>query len=64
MVDQVKISPLASIKSPSRLNRRLSNNKRDSFAEDFSLFYDDGKSGKNKKKPRSKSTSGELDEYI
>lgn len=61
MVDQVKISPLSSIKSPSRLDRRLSNKKRGSFAEDFSLFYDDEKS---KKKPKQKNTSGELDEYI
>ncbi len=63
MVDQVKISPLSSIKSPSKLNRRLSNKKRDSFAENFSLFYDD-KDQELKKKPGSKSTSGKLDEYI
>ncbi len=63
MVDQVKISPLSPIKSSSKLSRRLSNKKRDSFAENFSLFYDD-ENQELKKKNRSKTESGKLDEYI
>ncbi len=63
MVDPVKISPLSSIKSPSRLNRRLSNKNGKSFAEDLSLFYDD-ENQEMKKKPRAKKTLGKLDEYI
>ena len=52
MEDKNKISPLSAIKPAQRLNRRLSNKKRDRFAQEFSLFYDEDLKEKGRKSPK------------
>mgnify|MGYP001546290548 CR=1 FL=1 len=63
MEDKNKVSPLSAIKPSQRLNRRLSNKKRDRFAEEFSLFYE-GDSKEKQKKARKRRVTGAVDQYI